>query len=362
MRAGKFLCIGWLPILLCSLALLALTLAFKWRHIEGELKQSTATNLVGKQPWAKVETYNLGRDVLLVGSPPNEAALKDALTLAENTYGVRSATHNGDPFAESIAETEPQPAPIIEAPALNPAELKATLSGNTLELSGVLANQTEIDRIYAEATQAFPNTDILNNLGIADNTASLADTQFIGALQANADNGSPVTAHLNQGVLRLIGTVSSTDVKESVENNARQYFDGSISNELLVAAAPIIKRDLCQDSINTLMSSATINFDTGKAIISANSTPLLDNIADTAKRCPDANFEVGGHTDSTGQLSSNITLSQQRANAVVNYLVNKGLASERFIARGYGPEQPIADNSTSQGRAQNRRIEFKLSN
>jgi len=96
MRAGKFLCIGWLPILLCSLALLALTLTFKWRHIESELKESTTASLSGEQySWAKVETYNLGRDVLIVGSPPSKLALDSALSLAEDTYGVRSASHNG---------------------------------------------------------------------------------------------------------------------------------------------------------------------------------------------------------------------------------------------------------------------------
>jgi len=88
----------------------------------------------------------------------------------------------------------------------------------------------------------------------------------------------------------------------------------------------------------------------------------LDSIAEAAKRCPDANFEVAGHTDSAGSLELNLRLSEARAQAVTDYLIKLGLDSSQFSSKGYGPNQPIADNSTKEGRAQNRRIEFTLSN
>jgi phosphoglucosamine mutase len=71
-------------------------------------------------------------------------------------------------------------------------------------------------------------------------------------------------------------------------------------------------------------------------------------------------IRVMGHTDSTGSITANNILSEDRANAVANYLVAKGVARKRFTIEGYGPAKPIADNGTSAGRAQNRRVEIKL--
>ena len=77
---------------------------------------------------------------------------------------------------------------------------------------------------------------------------------------------------------------------------------------------------------------------------------------------PDINVEVSGHTDNTGASATNLRLSQARADAVRAYLATKGVAPERMVAKGYGPAQPIAPNTTSAGRAQNRRVELRRTN
>jgi outer membrane protein OmpA-like peptidoglycan-associated protein len=71
-------------------------------------------------------------------------------------------------------------------------------------------------------------------------------------------------------------------------------------------------------------------------------------------------LEIVGHTDSTGSREINVDLSQRRAEAVQQYLVGKGIDESRLLTRGAGPDEPIADNKTKAGRAENRRIEFKL--
>ena len=75
---------------------------------------------------------------------------------------------------------------------------------------------------------------------------------------------------------------------------------------------------------------------------------------------PDVRVEVAGHTDITGRHSYNMRLSQQRAQAVKAYLARRGVEPSRMVAVGYGPDQPIADNGTPEGRAQNRRVELRL--
>ena len=73
---------------------------------------------------------------------------------------------------------------------------------------------------------------------------------------------------------------------------------------------------------------------------------------------PDIKFEVQGHTDNTGNAASNQTLSEQRSKAIVSKMVEMGIASNRLTAVGKGQSAPIADNSSDEGRAKNRRVEF----
>jgi len=77
-------------------------------------------------------------------------------------------------------------------------------------------------------------------------------------------------------------------------------------------------------------------------------------------RCPTANIEIAGHTDTDGEDTFNQTLSEKRAQAVSDYLVKAGLPADRFTATGYGSTQPVATNDTDEGKAQNRRIEFMV--
>ena len=103
-----------------------------------------------------------------------------------------------------------------------------------------------------------------------------------------------------------------------------------------------------------------ITFDTGQATIRKNSRGRLNEVARTLKEYPDIRLEIVGHTDDQGSRELNIELSKERAGSVAAYLSSQGVASERIIARGVGPDEPIADNKTKAGRAKNRRIEFKV--
>ncbi len=103
-----------------------------------------------------------------------------------------------------------------------------------------------------------------------------------------------------------------------------------------------------------------IAFDAGGSQITSDSDGVLDRLVATVQRCPDALIEVGGHTDSGGTPSKNMDLSKSRAQAVVDYLASAGVLRERMSAVGYGETRPIASNSTDDGKARNRRIEFIL--
>lgn len=106
-------------------------------------------------------------------------------------------------------------------------------------------------------------------------------------------------------------------------------------------------------------SFGSIYFDTGKSAIKPESRPVLDEVARYLKEYPDVKLEVQGHTDNVGPEEFNQRLSEARAHAVRSYLIDSGVAGDRLTARGYSMSIPAAPNDTVQGRAKNRRIEFK---
>jgi outer membrane protein OmpA-like peptidoglycan-associated protein len=111
----------------------------------------------------------------------------------------------------------------------------------------------------------------------------------------------------------------------------------------------------------TRMLAGGANFPTGNAVLSKDARSRLDRVIEIMAENPSTVLDVEGHTDNQGDAASNQTLSEARALAVVDYLVDGGIAADRLAAFGYGEDRPIADNNTAEGRAQNRRIAFVVS-
>lgn len=123
---------------------------------------------------------------------------------------------------------------------------------------------------------------------------------------------------------------------------------------LCKGAVPLYNRLITDGKIITY----AITFDIGKANIKTESMTEINRIAQLMKDNGDLKFEVQGHTDNTGTVAGNQKLSEQRAQAIVNKLVEMGIEANRLSAKGMGQSAPLADNSTDEGRAKNRRVEF----
>ena len=111
---------------------------------------------------------------------------------------------------------------------------------------------------------------------------------------------------------------------------------------------------------NVSSKSYQIQFDNGKSTIKSESYPVLDQILNSSVVAEGLKLGIFGHTDNTGTPDGNITLSEARANSVRSYLMSKGLSSNRIEVKGCGQTQPIADNSTKNGKAKNRRVQIVL--
>lgn len=172
-------------------------------------------------------------------------------------------------------------------------------------------------------------------------------------------------------IITLTGQVATEAIKMRAGEEASRIGGVEEVRNLLTVAPPgpppppmsavqRVEAVNCQKIFTTLLNAEKIRFQTGKADINPASHRLLGRLVETAGKCPAARIRVEGHTDSSGARDMNQKLSQQRAEAVVEYLKSKGMAAERLTSASLGPGQPLADNKTPAGREKNRRTEFKV--
>jgi OOP family OmpA-OmpF porin len=124
-----------------------------------------------------------------------------------------------------------------------------------------------------------------------------------------------------------------------------------------VAPAPVFQIQAAEHKPVILKG---VSFESGRSALLATSFTLLDQVAASLLENPTVRIEIAGHTDATGARTTNISLSLARARAVQAYLAQKGVALDRMVAKGYGPDKPLGANSTAAGRAQNRRVELSV--
>lgn len=128
---------------------------------------------------------------------------------------------------------------------------------------------------------------------------------------------------------------------------------GPVSNQ----GCPVIEEEV-KEVLNTAFEN--LEFETGKSIIKAVSKPSLDELAKVLIKKSDWKLQIAGHTDNVGNAQGNLMLSKSRAEAVREYLIGKEISKERFKVLYFGETQPIADNSTAEGRQKNRRVEMTI--
>ncbi len=157
------------------------------------------------------------------------------------------------------------------------------------------------------------------------------------------------------------GLVDGAEIKIYRTNPLNYDTDGGSVDDKTEIDRGSNPNDLKDDKIKKTSAPVVlegVTFPSGKAVVSPESERALMEVFNTLNSHPDIKVELRGYTDNKGSASTNLRLSQKRADAVKNWLVNKGIAPNRIKAIGFGEANPIADNNTEQGRRLNRRIEF----
>jgi OmpA-OmpF porin, OOP family len=167
-----------------------------------------------------------------------------------------------------------------------------------------------------------------------------SDSKGLGKLEL--ETGLTYTIRIKE----LVASVAYTTV-EIPKLNPGEYFDEPVTVRIQYKPA-------------TKFTLDNVHFETAKSILQPSSYAELNEIVEYMKLNPQQVIEIAGHTDNVGQDADNLKLSQARAESVKNYLIKKGVAAARLKAKGYGATQPVADNSTDEGRQKNRRTEVRL--
>ncbi len=161
-----------------------------------------------------------------------------------------------------------------------------------------------------------------------------------------------------QGLARMQGELSKTKEQLEMETKARQDAERRARDAMdkLAVAAALAVKDEARGTVITLPGN--VLFASGKSTLLAEAQKKLDSVAEALKNQEDHKMVVEGHTDSQGTESSNVELGAKRAQAVRDYLVSRGVPSDKISSIGVGQARPIASNSSAEGRAQNRRVEI----
>ncbi len=131
----------------------------------------------------------------------------------------------------------------------------------------------------------------------------------------------------------------------------------TVAGTVALKGCPEIKKE---DKAKLERAIKLVQFESGKATLLKSSLPVLDEVVSVMNQYPEYSLNINGHTDSQGDDKMNLDLSQRRAKSCYTYLEYKGIAAARMASTGLGETQPVADNKTAAGRAQNRRVVFEL--
>ena len=230
----------------------------------------------------------------------------------------------------------------------------------TLTLSGYIPDTAAHTALVAAASRKFFNEKVVDNLKTSVGAPSGFAAAVVPALGA-LSRLSTGTLVVSDREVKLSGDAlydaAAAQIRAGLGKDFPQGFQFKPEISVKPQAAPV-DNTVCQQLFTELLSKGVIHFEPKSARIDPDSTGLLDRLVETTLRCPASNVEVAGHTDADGDDAANQTLSEKRAQAVVDHMVKAGLPADRFLAVGYGSTQPVASNGTGEGKAQNRRIEF----
>jgi OmpA-OmpF porin, OOP family len=230
------------------------------------------------------------------------------------------------------------------------------LGPNQVVVAGTVPDEATRAQVMSRLRELYGADRVVDQLTLG---AVVAPPQWSQNLQKVL---SPSLRQVSRGqlsvqgnIIDLKGEVSNEAVRQQVASDMAASLNPTytVRNGLRVAAQE-------QGLVDQTLGNRIVEFEAGSAVLRPAGTGILDEMALALSRLKGKKVEVIGHTDAQGGRVANVALSLARAQAVKNYLVSKGLVAEAIGTTGLGPDRPVASNATEEGRARNRRIEFRV--
>lgn len=251
-------------------------------------------------------------------------------------------------------------APLLGAPLLAHAQAPAPASpmpGQIL-VTGTVADEAGKAAVLARLRELYGAERVVDQIAIGNVAVPANWHAHVQKLIA------PNLKLISRGQISIDG--NNVSVRGEVANEAQRQQIASdiatslnptyvVNNGLRVKAA-----EAEQGMLDAALDKRIVEFDSGQASITPAGLAILDEMAAVMHKLKGRKVEVIGHTDNTGLRASNLSLSQARAEAVRSYLATRGIDPALVLASGQGPDRPVAGNATPDGRARNRRIEFRI--
>ncbi len=349
--------------LILAIAALILGLFFGYSKINSMENDIRAA--LDEKGYNTIQVDMSGNVATLSGDAPSEAAKADAMSIAKNT---KCSKCKGKRQWHEVEDAMSTKAVAVQSPyTFNAVK---NLDGN-VTVNGFVPSQKAKEDIILAGNRIF-NTKVIDRTirvasGAPDDRFVKVSERYMTQLAA-LDKGT-FSQENYSGLLQ--GTASDVSVRDRIIQ-AGQSFPGKYASgfkadinvpEVVVPATGEIKTvSVCQKLFEEVKTGKRIQFETGQANIKgAESFDLLNTIAAAANRCPTFRVEIGGHTDNIGDAGYNQRLSEARAATVKNYLSDQQVEADRLTAVGFGETNPSATNDTAEGRAENRRITFTVS-
>jgi outer membrane protein OmpA-like peptidoglycan-associated protein len=341
--------------LVVFLAISFAAINFGTKNIEADLEERARASLQAAG-FTDVEVEASGATLHLSGSITTEQTEDAAFETVNRLAGIRAVEGKLWPvFSGELDEI------VITGDAV-----KMAWSGRTIVIEGTIASEERRTFITETLAETFPNIDTgaLNVLeGLQEESGWLGTSLgLLIAVQPELSVGRMIVDP-NVGLLVVAGEVEDKDVRNGlnakvVEVGGQLGFDVNPAIRLLDLGPTVEEIEELQVDLDALIEGKVVEFETKSFDLTPKGTALLDEILVALAKAPEVRVGIAGHTDSKGSAEENQELSENRANAVLAYLVARGESSDRFVVIGYGELQPADTNDTSQGRARNRRIEF----
>lgn len=258
--------------------------------------------------------------------------------------------------------------PVIPDASQGPPEFIATLSPEgQVQLRGRVNSELVRDTADSYAKARFGSGEVYTASRIDESLPRDWSVRVLAAIETLSmlKNGSVTVTPEKVRVFGDTGVPSAkSDITQLLLEKLGDSKDLSIEVTYKKKLDPVLglpTADECEVQVTEIQSGRKITFEPGSGNLDASAESILDDMAEILIKCPDdMRMEISGYTDSQGREVMNQELSQTRAQAVLTALRERRVLMSRYVAKGYGEENPIGDNSTEAGREANRRIEFKL--